>query len=61
MFNMRIAPSRRRTDSICKNIGFGPVIIVREGEKRLTPEEMANMTVSHAMKLLKKGLAVTSA
>lgn len=57
----KVCRSRKYTHSIMSNPGFGPVIIVQQGEKRLSLVEQYTMTVEEAMKSCEKGLAVTSA
>lgn len=59
--NSRTSKKARAMNSVMKNTGFGEVIIVRQGEKRLTPEEQAVMTVGKAMELCAQGLAITVA
>lgn len=53
--------SRYSKHSIMANGGFGPVITIQEGVKRLDVKALSTMTIEQAFKLYKKGLAVTTA
>lgn len=57
---MKVARSRKYKHQIMANQGFGEVKIIAVGEKRLSRKQLATMTISEAMKLHNKGLAVTA-
>lgn len=53
--------SRYSRHTIMANSGFGPVKVIKTGEKRLSIVEQYTMTVEEAMKCYKNGLAITTA
>lgn len=43
---------------VMNHTGFGEVVIIQEGVKRVSPDQLTTMTLQDAMNLHKKGLAV---
>ena len=58
---VKVVRGKRSTHSIMSNSGFGPVVIVQEGVRRMTMEQLKNMTVADAIKSYENGLAITTA
>lgn len=58
---IKVIRGKRSTHSIMSNSGFGPVVIIQEGVKKMTMEQLRNITVADAIKSYENGLAITTA
>lgn len=52
--------SRTYKHTIMANGGFGPVKIIQEGVKRLSNNELSNITIAQALESCANGLAITT-